>query len=63
MPIHKSKMDVEYTAVMWIDAGVGVVAQHIFMKYCITFLDTILQSCIRQSIFFVGADHGQGSFH
>jgi hypothetical protein len=33
MPIHQGKMDAEYTAAMWSDAGVGVAAQQIMMKY------------------------------
>jgi hypothetical protein len=37
MPIHQRKMDAEYTASMWGDAGVGVgvAAQRIMMKYFI----------------------------
>jgi hypothetical protein len=37
MPIHKGKMDAAYTAAMWSDAGVGVAAQRIVMKYFISF--------------------------
>jgi hypothetical protein len=37
MPIHQGKMDTEYTAAMWGDAGVGVAAQRIMMKYFIDF--------------------------
>jgi hypothetical protein len=37
MPIHQGKMDAEYTAAMWGDAGVGVAAQRIMMKYFIDF--------------------------
>jgi hypothetical protein len=33
MPIHQGKMDAEYTTAMWSDAGVGVGAQRIIMKY------------------------------
>ena len=33
MPIHQGKMDAEYTTAMWSDAGVGVAAQGIIMKY------------------------------
>jgi len=37
MPIHQGKMDAEYTAAMWSDAGVGVAAQRIVMKYFISY--------------------------
>jgi hypothetical protein len=37
MPIHQGKMDAEYTTAMWGDAGVGVEAQHIIMKYFIDY--------------------------
>jgi hypothetical protein len=37
MPIHQGKMDVEYTTTMWSDAGVGVAAQQIIIKYFIDF--------------------------
>ena len=36
MPIHQGKMDAEYTTAMWSDAGVGVAAQRIIMKYFIS---------------------------
>jgi hypothetical protein len=38
MPIHQGKMDAGYTTAMWSDAGVGVAAQQITMKYFIDFL-------------------------
>jgi hypothetical protein len=37
MPIHQGKMDAGYTTAMWSDAGVGVAAQQIMMKYFIAF--------------------------
>jgi hypothetical protein len=37
MPIHKGKMDAECACAMWSDAGVGVAAQRITMKYFISF--------------------------
>jgi hypothetical protein len=37
MPIHQGKIDMEYTTVAWSDAGVGVVAQRIIMKYFIDY--------------------------
>lgn len=37
MPIHQGKMDAEYTTAMWSDAGVGVGAQRIIMKYFMGF--------------------------
>jgi hypothetical protein len=37
MPIHKGKMDAGYACAMWSDAGVGVAAQRIIMKYFISF--------------------------
>jgi hypothetical protein len=37
MPIHQGKMDTEYTTAMWSDAGVGVTAQRIIMKYFIDY--------------------------
>jgi hypothetical protein len=37
MPIHQGKMDAEYTTAMWSDAGVGVAAQRIIMKYFIDY--------------------------
>jgi hypothetical protein len=37
MPIHKGKMDAEYTTAMWSDAGVGVAAQRIIMKHFIDY--------------------------
>jgi hypothetical protein len=38
MPIHQGKMDADYTTAMWSDAGVGVAAQRIIMKYFIDYL-------------------------
>jgi hypothetical protein len=35
MPIHQWKMDTESTTAMWSDAGVGVAAKQIMMKYSI----------------------------
>jgi hypothetical protein len=37
MPIHRGKMDAACTAAMWSDAGVGVAAQRIAMKYFMSF--------------------------
>ena len=37
MPIHQGKMDAEYTIAMWSDAGVGVAAQRIIMKYFLSY--------------------------
>jgi hypothetical protein len=37
MPIHRGKVDAAYTAAMWSDAGVGVAAQRIVMKYFMSF--------------------------
>jgi hypothetical protein len=38
MPIHQGKIDAKYTVLaMWSDAGVGVAAQRIIMKYFIGF--------------------------
>jgi hypothetical protein len=42
MPIHQGKMDAVYTTAMWSDAGVGVVAQRIIMKY---FIDVFSYKC------------------
>jgi hypothetical protein len=42
MPIHQGKMDAVYTTAMWSDAGVGVAAQQIIMKYFIVLLATSL---------------------
>jgi hypothetical protein len=44
-------MDAEYTAAMWGDAGVGVVAQRIIMKYFIAFFGykfTVAEALITQ---------------
>jgi hypothetical protein len=51
MPIHQGKMDAEYTTAMWSDAGVGVAAQRIVMKYFIDFFGykfTVAESQINQ---------------
>jgi hypothetical protein len=51
MPIHQGKMDAEYTAAMWGDAGVGVAVQQIMMKYFIDFFRykfTITEALITQ---------------
>jgi hypothetical protein len=51
MPIHQGKMDAEYTAAMWGDAGVGVAAQQIMMKYFIDFFGykfTVAEALITQ---------------
>jgi hypothetical protein len=37
MPVHRGKMDAAHTAAMWSDAGVGVLAQRIVMKYFMSF--------------------------
>jgi hypothetical protein len=52
MPIHQGKMDAEYTIAMWSDAGVGVAAQRIMMKYFIDFFGytkfTVAEALITQ---------------
>jgi hypothetical protein len=51
MPVHQGKMDAEYTTAMWSDAGVGVAAQRIIMKYFIDFFRykfTIAEALISQ---------------
>jgi hypothetical protein len=51
MPIHQGKMDAEYTTAMWSDAGVGVAAQRIMMKYLIDFFGykfTVAEALIAQ---------------
>jgi hypothetical protein len=51
MPIHQGKMDAEYTTAMWSDAGVGVAAQRIMMKYFIDFFGckfTVAEALITQ---------------
>jgi hypothetical protein len=51
MPIHKGKMAAEYTTAMWSDAGVGVAAQRIIMKYFIGFFGykfTVPEASINQ---------------
>jgi hypothetical protein len=53
MPIHQGKMDAEYTTAMWSDAGVGVAAQQIIMKYFIDFFGykfTVAQALISQLV-------------
>jgi hypothetical protein len=37
MPIHKGKMDAEFTTAMWSDAGAGVAGQQIIIKHFIEF--------------------------
>jgi hypothetical protein len=51
MPIHQGKMDAEYTTAMWSDAGVGVAAQQIVMKYFIDFFGykfTVAKALVNQ---------------
>ena len=51
MPIHQGKMDAEYTTAMWSDAGVGVAAQRIIMKYFIDVFGykfTVAESAVSQ---------------
>jgi hypothetical protein len=51
MPIHQGKMDAEYTTAMWSDAGIGVAAQRIMMKYFINFFGykfTVAEALITQ---------------
>jgi hypothetical protein len=51
MLIHQGKMEVEYTTAMWSDAGVGVVAQQIMIKYFIGFFGykfTVAEALISQ---------------
>jgi hypothetical protein len=51
MPIHQGKMDAEYTTAMWSDAGVGVAAQQIMMKYFMDFFGykfTVAEALITQ---------------
>jgi hypothetical protein len=53
MPIHQGKMDAEYTAAMWSDAGVGVAAQRIIMKYFLDFFGykfTVPEGSIKQLV-------------
>jgi hypothetical protein len=45
MPIHQGKMDAEYTTAMWGDAGVGVAAQQIMMKYLFVFFLVHVHCC------------------
>jgi hypothetical protein len=51
MPIHQGKMDAETTTAMWSDAGVGVAAQRIMMKYFLDFFGykfTVAEASISQ---------------
>ena len=51
MPIHQGKMDAEYTTAMWSEAGVGVAAQQIMMKYLFGFFGytfTVAEALITQ---------------
>jgi hypothetical protein len=53
---HQGKMDAEYTTAMWSDAGVGVGAQRIIMKYFTGFF-TSLRFRRRQSTSFSSQHH------